>query len=84
MNESEPSVLVDLKHGIAPFDGPYSEVVERRDSLLNRCKRMGIEREATEALRILKLSEIRPDEFEYIIAKRRMPRRLEMRLRNGS
>jgi hypothetical protein len=77
----EIAVLLDFKHGSVPFVGSYLEIEARRQSILDRCKSWQMEKEAEESLRVVKASEFREDEFNYMLDKRRIPRRVEMRLK---
>ena len=80
MNE-EISVLLDLKHGSVIFIGSYLDLEARRQSILDRCKSWQMEKEAEEALRVVKASEISKDELAHMLDKRQIPRRVEMRLK---
>jgi len=75
------SVLLDLKHGSVLFVGSHLDLEARRQSILDRCKLWQMEKEEEEALRVVKASEFREDEFNYMLDKRRIPRRVEMRLK---
>ena len=78
--EQGPFVLVDIKHGLALFFGLESEMQQRRESIINRCKSY---RENVDSLLvILSKSQIGGMEYEYMVSKRRVPRRLIMRLQS--
>lgn len=80
MSETERCVLLDFKHGTAVFFGSGSEMDERRKSLLDKCKDFGVEKDAETVLRVARESEFTKDEFDHMLVKRRIPRRVEMRL----
>ena len=73
------AVLLDLRHGIVPFVGSHLEMEERLRSLLDKCK--SFQEEAGKVLLIAQESELGEDEFGYMLDKRRIPRRVEMRLK---
>jgi hypothetical protein len=83
MTDGEQCFLLDLKHGIVLFSGSRPEMDERLRSLLVRCKELQIEKEAQTSLCILRETEVNKDEFNYMIDKRWIPRRLSMRLIRG-
>ena len=72
---SDRAVLLDLKHGIVPFVGSRQEMDERLQSMLRSCQ------DARESLLVTQESEFSKDEFDYMLDKRRIPRRVEMRLK---
>lgn len=73
------AVLLDLKHGTVPFVGSRPEMDERLRSLLDKCK--SFQEEAGKALCVAQESELGEDELDYMLDKRRIPRRVEMRLK---
>ena len=73
------AVLLDLKHGIVPFVGSRLEMEERLRSLLDKCK--SFQEEAGKVLLIAQESELGEGELDYMLDKRRIPRRVEMRLK---
>jgi hypothetical protein len=77
----ELAILLDLKHGSVPFVGSHLEIEARRQSILDRCEHWQMEKEAEEALRVVKASEFSKDELAHMLDKRRIPRRVEMRLK---
>jgi len=78
--ESGSFVLVDIKHGLALFFGLESEMQQRRESIIDRCKSY---RENVDSLLVvLSKSQIGDMEYEYMVAKRRVPRRMMMRLQS--
>lgn len=74
----ELAILLDLKHGSVPFVGSHLEIEARRQSILDRCEHWQMEKEA---LRVVKASEFSKDELAHMLDKRRIPRRVEMRLK---
>jgi hypothetical protein len=75
------SILLDLKHGSVIFVGSHLDMEARRQSILDRCKSWQMEKEAEEALRVVRASELSKDELVYMLDKRQIPRRVEMRLK---
>jgi hypothetical protein len=75
------SVLLDLKHGSVIFVGSHLNMEARKQSILDRCKSWQMEKEAEESLRVVKASELSKDELAHMFNKRRIPRRVEMRLK---
>jgi hypothetical protein len=68
--------MADTRHGLAMFPGTEEEVHERIDRIKRKCK------DEPDCLVVAKLNvNVSETEFEYMMATRRLPRRVTMRLK---
>jgi hypothetical protein len=81
----EVVALVDIKRGLALWSGARDEVEANFDSLRNRCKSSGIIDEFEQDIRLLTLpGDVSVDEMNWMMKRFMLPRRVAMRLNNGS
>jgi hypothetical protein len=80
----EVVVLVDLKRGLALWNGIRGVVEARFDSLRNKCMSAGIADEFDRDIKMLTLpGDVSVDEMDWMMKRHTMPRRVSMRLKNG-